>query len=75
MLQVTFVVSDLSNTHSSRNMACINYDMLTCKSENVCCLSFQLSHQDWQESQRHIHCTSGNVSEMVQDRNVVTMNH
>jgi len=75
ILNVTFVVWNLSNSYNSGNVARIIYDMLTRESEQRTWLriSTVLSKlKDFSRSGIHIHCKSGNISETVQDRDFST---
>jgi len=74
-VKVTFVVWNLSNTHTAGNIARTNYYASTCELDSTGGMQFQLRYRSWRTSQGHLHCKSNDISETMQDRYVVTTDH
>jgi len=77
-LKVTFSVLKLCNTHHSGNIACFNYSGFThkLKVHLACELNFIVKDEGLLNATgSHVHLKSGNISETVLDRDVVTTGH
>jgi len=74
-LKVTLVAWNLSNSHTLRNIARFNYDVFTHELESARGLNFSCRIETeglLVVTSSHARCNSGNILEMVPDRDVVT---
>ena len=76
-LNVTLAVLDLSNSHSSGSITCINYNRSTHQSESICGLNPNCCQNErlLKITCSHVCCESGSISEMMQDRHVVATHY
>jgi len=69
MLKVTFAVLKLCNAHNSKNIG--NWKVHTARD-----LNFIVTGEGHVKvTGSHVHCKSGNISEIVLDRELVTTGH
>ena len=73
-LEGHLAVWNLSNSHTSGNIAYIKYDMLAHKSESVH-IAWNFKYRTKIKELTIVHWKSGNISKRVHDRDVDTTDH